>query len=178
MATNDDGKPRKLRSSHWFAGEDINAFNHRAWLKPNGFSDEALRDRPVIGICNTWSELVGCNIHLRTLAESVKRGVLQAGGMPLEFPVLSLSETLMKPNAMMYRNLASMDVESMIKSHPLDAVVLLSSCDKTTPAVLLGAASADIPTILLTGGPQISGHFRGKPVGSGTDFWHYSYEVA
>ncbi len=178
MATKDeDGKPRKLRSSHWFAGEDINAFNHRAWLKPNGFSDEALRDRPVIGICNTWSELVGCNIHLRTLAESVKRGVLQAGGMPFEFPVTSLSETLMKPNAMMYRSLASMDVESMIKSHPLDAVVLLSSCDKTTPAVLLGAASADIPTILLTGGPQISGHFRGKPVGSGTDFWHYSYEV-
>lgn len=181
MAANgDDGRDRanrRLRSSLWFGGEDINAFNHRAWLKPNGFSDEALRDRPVIGICNTWSELVGCNVHLRALAESVKRGVLQAGGLPLEFPVLSLSETLMKPNAMLYRNLASMDVESMIKSHPLDAVVLLSSCDKTTPAVLMGAASADIPAILVTGGPQVSGHFRGKPAGSGTDFWHYSYEV-
>ncbi|MCY7301907.1 MAG: dihydroxy-acid dehydratase [Thermoleophilia bacterium] len=167
----------RLRSQRWFGGDDINGFNHRAWLKPNGFSDEALRDRPVIGICNTWSELVGCNIHLRGLAEAVKRGVLQAGGLPLEFPVLSLSETLMKPNAMLYRNLAAMDVESMIKSHPLDAVVLLSSCDKTTPAVLMGAASANIPTILVTGGPQLAGHFRGAPVGSGTDFWHYSYEV-
>ena len=169
--------PGPLRSQRWFGGDDINGFNHRAWLKPNGFSDEALRDRPVIGICNTWSELVGCNIHLRGLAEAVKRGVLQAGGLPLEFPVLSLSETLMKPNAMLYRNLAAMDVESMIKSHPLDAVVLLSSCDKTTPAVLMGAASANIPTILVTGGPQLAGHFRGKPAGSGTDFWHYSYEV-
>jgi dihydroxy-acid dehydratase len=167
----------RLRSQRWFAGDDINGFNHRAWLKPNGFSDEALRDRPVIGICNTWSELVGCNVHLRGLAEAVKRGVLQAGGLPLEFPVLSLSETLMKPNAMLYRNLAAMDVESMIKSHPLDAVVLLASCDKTTPAVMMGAASANVPTILVTGGPQLAGHFRGKPAGSGTDFWHYSYEV-
>lgn len=181
MSDSDDSangkKQAPLRSSHWFAGEDINGFNHRAWLKPNGFSDEALRDRPVIGICNTWSELVGCNVHLRGVAEAVKRGVLQAGGLPLEFPVLSLSETLMKPNAMLYRNLASMDVESMIKSHPLDAVVLLSSCDKTTPAVMMGAASANIPSLLVTGGPQINGHFRGKPAGSGTDFWHYSYEV-
>jgi dihydroxy-acid dehydratase len=181
MSTNDDGRngtpPRPLRSSRWFSGGDINGFNHRAWLKPNGFSDEALRDRPVIGICNTWSEMVGCNVHLRGLAEAVKRGVLQAGGLPLEFPVLSLSETLMKPNAMLYRNLASMDVESMLKSHPIDAVVLLASCDKTTPAVLMGAASANVPAILVTGGPQVSGHFRGKPAGSGTDFWHYSYEV-
>lgn len=169
--------PTVLRSERWFGGDDINGFNHRAWLKPNGFSDEALRGRPVIGICNTWSELVGCNVHLRGLAEAVKRGVLQAGGLPLEFPVLSLSETLMKPNAMLYRNLAAMDVESMIRSHPLDAVVLLSSCDKTTPAVLMGAASANIPTILVTGGPQMAGFFRGRPVGSGTDFWHYSYEV-
>jgi dihydroxy-acid dehydratase len=175
-ATN-GGLPATLRSERWFAGDDINGFNHRAWLKPVGFSDEALRGRPVIGICNTWSELVGCNVHLRGLAEAVKRGVLQAGGLPLEFPVLSLSETLMKPNAMLYRNLASMDVESMIRSHPLDAVVLLSSCDKTTPAVLMGAASANVPAILVTGGPQLAGHFRGRPAGSGTDFWHYSYEV-
>lgn len=165
------------RSSRWFEGEDINAFNHRAWLKPCGFSDEALRGRVVVGICNTWSELVGCNVHLRALAEHVKRGVLQAGGLPLEFPVLSLSETLMKPNAMLYRNLASMDVEEMIRSHPLDSVVLLSSCDKTTPAVLMGAASANVPAILVTGGPQLVGFFRGHEVGSGTDFWRYSYEV-
>ena len=165
------------RSARWFGGNDINSFDHRAWLKPNGFSDEALNGRPVIGICNTWSELVGCNVHLRALAEHVKRGVLQAGGMPFEFPVLSLSETLMKPNAMLYRNLAAMDVEEMIRSHPLDAVVLLAGCDKTTPAVLMGAASANVPTILVTGGPQLVGKFRGRDVGSGTDFWHYSYEV-
>jgi dihydroxy-acid dehydratase len=165
------------RSARWFEGDDINGFNHRAWMKPCGFSDEALRGRPVIGICNTWSELVGCNVHLRGLAESVKRGVLQAGGLPLEFPVLSLSETLMKPNAMLYRNLASMDVEEMLRAHPLDAVVLLSSCDKTTPAVLMGAASANIPAILVTGGPQLVGLHRGEKVGSGTDFWRVSYEV-
>jgi dihydroxy-acid dehydratase len=172
-----DVPPGAERSSKWFAGDDINGFNHRAWMKPCGFSDEALRGRPVIGICNTWSELVGCNVHLRALANHVKRGVLQAGGLPLEFPVLSLSETLMKPNAMLYRNLAAMDVEEMIRSHPLDAVVLLSSCDKTTPAVLLGAASANVPAILVTGGPMMTGYFRGKEVGSGTDFWSYSYEV-
>jgi dihydroxy-acid dehydratase len=172
-----DVPPGAERSSKWFAGNDINGFNHRAWMKPCGFSDEALRGRPVIGICNTWSELVGCNVHLRALANHVKRGVLHAGGMPLEFPVLSLSETLMKPNAMLYRNLAAMDVEEMIRSHPLDAVVLLSSCDKTTPAVLLGAASANVPAILVTGGPMMTGYFRGKEVGSGTDFWSYSYEV-
>jgi dihydroxy-acid dehydratase len=167
----------RRRSSYWFDGDDINGFNHRAWLKPNGFSDEALLDRPVIGIANTWSELVGCNAHLRDLATAVKRGVLQAGGIPLEFPVLSLSETLMKPNAMLYRNLAAMDVESSIHAHPLDAVVLLSSCDKTTPAVLMGAASANVPAILVTGGPALVGNWKGKEVGSGTDFWRVSYDM-
>src|SRR6476646_6617260 len=118
-STNGNGRARgPLRSQRWFGGDDINGFNHRAWLKPNGFSDEALLGRPVIGIANTWSELVGCNVHLRTLAEAAKRGVLQAGGVPLEFPVLSLSETLMKPNAMIYRQLAAMDVESSIHAHP------------------------------------------------------------
>ena len=140
-AETSSGADVRRRSSYWFDGDDINGFNHRAWLKPNGFSDEALLNRPVVGIANTWSELVGCNVHLKAIAEAVKRGVLQAGGIPLEFPVLSLSETLMKPNAMLYRNLASMDVESSIHAHPLDSVVLLSSCDKTTPAVLMGAAS-------------------------------------
>ena len=168
--------PRR-RSSYWFDGDDINGFNHRAWLKPNGFSDEALLNRPVVGIANTWSELVGCNVHLKSIAEAVKRGVLQAGGIPLEFPVLSLSETLMKPNAMLYRNLAAMDVESSIHSHPLDAVVLLSSCDKTTPAVLMGAASANVPAILVTGGPALVGNWKGKEVGSGTDFWRVSYDM-
>ena len=169
-------KPRR-RSSYWLDGDDINGFNHRAWLKPNGFSDEALLNRPVIGIANTWSELVGCNVHLRALAEAAKRGILQAGGVPLEFPVLSLSETLMKPNAMMFRQLAAMDVESSIHAHPLDGVVLLSSCDKTTPAVLMGAASANVPAILVTGGPALVGNWQGKEAGSGTDFWRVSYDV-
>lgn len=178
LDTNLPPKPAKRRrSSYWFDGNDINGFNHRAWLKPNGFSDEALKDRPVIGIANTWSELVGCNVHLRQLAESVKRGVLQAGGLPLEFPVLSLSETLMKPNAMLFRQLAAMDVESSIHSHPLDAVVLLGSCDKTTPALLMGAASANVPAILVTGGPSLVGNWKGKEVGSGSDFWRVSYDV-
>ena len=168
---------KRRRSSYWFDGDDINGFNHRAWMKPVGYSDEAMFGRPVIGIVNTWSELVGCNMNLRGLAESVRRGVLQGGGVPLELPVSSLSETLMKPNAMMYRQLASMDVEAGIHAHPLDAVVLLSSCDKTTPAVLMGAASANVPTILVTGGPQLVGNWRGKEVGSGTDFWRVSYEV-
>lgn len=167
----------RRRSSYWFDGDDINGFNHRAWLKPNGFSDEALLNRPVVGIANTWSELVGCNVHLKAIAEAVKRGVLQAGGIPLEFPVLSLSETLMKPNAMLYRNLAAMDVESSIHAHPLDSVVLLSSCDKTTPAVLMGAASANVPAILVTGGPALVGNWKGKEVGSGTDFWRVSYDM-
>ena len=175
-ATTATPKPRR-RSSYWLDGDDINGFNHRAWLKPNGFSDEALLDRPVIGIANTWSELVGCNVHLRALADAAKRGILQAGGVPLEFPVLSLSETLMKPNAMMFRQLAAMDVESSIHAHPLDAVVLLASCDKTTPAVLMGAASANVPAILVTGGPALVGNWQGKEVGSGTDFWRVSYDV-
>jgi len=172
-----ESKPRRRRSSYWLDGDDINGFNHRAWLKPNGFSDEALLNRPIIGIANTWSELVGCNVHLRQLADAAKRGVLQAGGLPLEFPVLSLSETLMKPNAMMYRQLAAMDVESSIHAHPLDAVVLLGSCDKTTPALLMGASSANVPAILVTGGPALVGNWQGKEAGSGTDFWRVSYDV-
>jgi len=175
--TDGRGGEQRRRSSYWFDGDDINGFNHRAWMKPVGYSDEAMFGRPVVGIVNTWSELVGCNIHLRALAESVRRGVLQGGGVPLELPVSSLSETLMKPNAMMYRQLASMDVEAGIHAHPLDAVVLLSSCDKTTPAVLMGAASANVPTILVTGGPQMVGNWRGEEVGSGTDFWRVSYDV-
>jgi dihydroxy-acid dehydratase len=166
----DRSKTPELRSARWFAGEGMNGFIHRAWLNSVGFSPEALEGRPVVGICNTWSELTGCNVHLRGLADAVKRGVLQAGGLPLEFPVTSLGENVMKPNAMMFRNLASMDVEESIRANPIDAVVLLASCDKTTPAVLMGAASADIPAILVTGGPQISGWHRGRALGSGAEF--------
>jgi dihydroxy-acid dehydratase len=160
-----------LRSSVWFDGYDLHGYSHRAWLRQNGFSEEALRGRPVIGVCNMWSELVGCNVHLRGLAESVKRGVLQAGGMPFEFSVMTPGEALQKPSSMMFRNLAAMEVEETITSNPLDAVVLLAGCDKTTPAALLGAASADVPAIIVTGGPALPGYWRGRRVGTGTGYW-------
>ncbi len=163
-----------LRSSLWFEGFDLNGFCHRAWVRQNGFSDEALRGRPAIGICNMWSELVGCNVHLRGLAEAVKRGVLQAGGMPFEFPVMTPGDALQKPAAMMYRNLASMDVEESIRSNPLDAVVLLAGCDKTVPAIVMGAASADVPCILVTSGPALPGFWRGQRIGSGTGYWRFA----
>jgi dihydroxy-acid dehydratase len=164
------------RSSEWFDRKDLDGFLHRSWLKSEGVTDEAFRGRPVIGICNSWSELVNCNVHLRGLAESVKRGVLQAGGFPLEFPVMSLGESLMKPTTMLYRNLMAMDVEESIRSYPLDGVVLLTGCDKTNPASILGAASADIPSIVVTGGPMLNGHWRGKELGSCSDCWHYNEE--
>src|SRR5262245_9397300 len=132
-----------LRSRHWFGGTDLNGFLHRAWIKAEGFSEDAFQGRPVIGIANSWSEATNCNAHLRSVAEHVKRGVWRAGGFPLEFPVISLSEPLMKPTTMLFRNLMSMDVEECIRSLPFDGVVLLSGCDKTTPAMLMGAASAD-----------------------------------
>ena len=133
-----------LRSARWFGGTDLNGFIHRAWIKAEGFPDDAFRGRPVIGIANSWSEATNCNAHLRTVAEHVKRGVWRAGGFPLEFPVISLSEPLMKPTTMLFRNLMSMDVEECIRGLPFDGVVLLSGCDKTTPAMLMGAASADV----------------------------------
>ena len=163
-----------LRSSLWFDGYDLHGYSHRGWLRHDGFSDEALRGRPVVGICNMWSELVGCNVHLRGLAEAVKRGVLQAGGLPLEFSVLTPGDALQKPAAMMFRNLASMDVEEVIRSNPLDAVVLLAACDKSVPAIVMGAASADIPAILVTGGPALPGFWRGKRVGSGSGYWRFA----
>ena len=164
------------RSREWFARKDLGGFLHRSWLKSEGFTDQAFAGRPVIGICNSWSELVNCNVHLRGLAEAVKRGVLQAGGFPLEFPVMSLGESLMKPTTMLYRNLMAMDVEESIRSYPLDGVVLLTGCDKTNPASILGAASADIPSIVVTGGPMLTGHWRGKELGSCSDCWHYNEE--
>ncbi len=165
------------RSSEWFDRQDLDGFLHRSWLKSTGVSDETFRNRPLIGICNSWSELVNCNVHLRGLAESVKRGVLQAGGFPLEFPVLSLGESLMKPTTMLYRNLMAMDVEESIRSYPLDGVVLLTGCDKTNPASIMGAASADIPAIVVTGGPMLNGHWRGREIGSCSDCWHYHEEL-
>jgi L-arabonate dehydrase len=167
----------KLRSAEWFERKDLDGFLHRSWLKSTGVTDETFRGRPVIGICNSWSELVNCNVHLRGLAESVKRGVLQAGGFPLEFPVTSLGESLMKPTTMLYRNLMAMDVEESIRSYPLDGVVLLTGCDKTNPASIMGAASADIPSIVVTGGPMLNGRWRGREIGSCSDCWHYHEEL-
>jgi dihydroxy-acid dehydratase len=159
------------RSATWFESDDLDGFLHRSWLKASGIGDSSFRGKPLIGICNTWSELVNCNIHLRDLAEAVKRGVLQAGGFPREFPVLSLGEALMKPTAMLYRNLMAMDVEESIRSYPLDGVVLLTGCDKTNPASIMGAASADVPAIVVTGGPMLNGHWRGETLGSCSDCW-------
>src|SRR5437870_1110076 len=163
----------RRRSAEWFDRNDLDGFLHRSWLKSEGMTDTAFRGRPIIGICNSWSELVNCNVHLRGLAESVKRGVLQAGGFPLEFPVMSLGESLMKPTTMLYRNLMAMDVEESIRAYPLDGVVLLTGCDKTNPASILGAASANIPAIAVTGGPMLHGHWRGKDLGSCSDCGHY-----
>src|SRR5918994_5476812 len=168
---------KDLRSARWFAPRDLTGFVHRTAIQAEGISQYALSGRPVIGICNSWSELVNCNIHFRGLAESVKRGVLQAGGLPLEFPTISLGESLMKPSAMLYRNLMAMDVEESIRSYPLDAVVLLGGCDKTVPAQLMGAASADVPAVMITGGPSEPAWFRGRPLGAGTDLWHYADEL-
>lgn len=165
------------RSRDWFEGTDLDAFLHRSWLKTEGFTDETFRGRPVIGICNSWSELVNCNAHLRELAEAAKRGILQAGGFPLEFPVMSLGEALMKPTTMLYRNLMAMEVEENLRSYPLDGVVLLTGCDKTTPASIMGAASANIPAIVVTGGPMLNGHWRNLSLGSCTDCWHFHEEL-
>ncbi len=171
------GDARRLRSAEWFGKTDRDGFIHRSWMKNQGFPDNLFEGRPVIGICNSWSELTPCNAHFRRIAESVKRGVWEAGGFPLEFPTISLGETIMRPTTMLFRNLMSMDVEECIRANPLDGVVLLAGCDKTTPAQLMGAASVDLPTIMLSGGPMLSGKFRGRDIGSGTDVWRFSEEV-
>src|SRR6185436_16673077 len=161
----------ELRSRNWFGRQDLDGFVHRSWLKTEGFSDHVFDGRPVIGIANSWSELTNCNAHLRQVAEAVKRGVWSAGGFPVEFPTISLGEVLMKPTTMLFRNLMAMDVEECLRGYPLDAAVLLSGCDKTTPAMLMGAASADIPALMVTGGPMLSGKWRAEELGSGTDAW-------
>jgi L-arabonate dehydrase len=162
-------RSRKLRSQEWWSGPEYYNFARRAWLRAEGFAPDAFQNKPVIGICNSWSELNNCNAHLRTVAEAVKRGVWAAGGFPLEFPTISLGEMFMRPTAMLYRNLMAMDVEESIRANPIDGVVLLCGCDKTTPAQLMGCASADIPAIVVPGGPMLSGLWKDKKLGSGTD---------
>ncbi|HUX94580.1 MAG TPA: IlvD/Edd family dehydratase [Bacteroidales bacterium] len=163
-----------LRSREWFGKNDKMGFVHRSWLRNQGHPDHMFRGKPVIGICNTWSDLTPCNGHLREFADIVKRGVYEAGGFPLEFPVMSLGETIMRPTTMLWRNLASMDVEETIRANPLDGIVLLTGCDKTTPSTLMGAASVNLPTIVVPGGPMLNGKFRGKEIGSGTSTWQLS----
>jgi L-arabonate dehydrase len=166
-----------LRSRDWFGKNDRWGMAHRAWLRAEGFSERVFEGKPVIGICNSWSELNNCNAHLRQVADAVKRGVWEAGGFPLEFPTISLGEMLMKPTTMLYRNLMAMDVEECIRAYPLDGVVLLCGCDKTTPAQLMGAASADVPALMVPGGPMLRGMWRGTPVASGTDMRRFWEEV-
>ena len=170
-------KPEDLRSQQWFGRQDRDGFAYRSWVKGKGVPHDQFDGRPVIGICNTFSELTPCNSHFRTLAEQVKIGVYEAGGFPLEFPVMSLGETLLRPTAMLYRNLASMDVEESIRGNPIDGVVLLMGCDKTTPSLVMGAASVDLPTVGVSGGPMLSGKWRGQELGSGTGVWSMSEQV-
>ncbi len=159
------------RSSEWFGKKGKMGFLYRSWMKNQGIPEDLFDGRPVIGICNTWSELTPCNAHLRDLAESVKKGVLEAGGFPVEFPIMSLGETLLKPTAMLFRNLASMDAEESIRGNPMDGVVLLTGCDKTTPSTMMGAASVNLPTIVVPGGPMLNGRYKGEQIGSGTAVW-------
>jgi dihydroxy-acid dehydratase len=162
---------KKLRSQEWFGGNDKMGFVHRSWLRNQGYPNDYFEGKPVIGICNTWSDLTPCNGHLRDVAEVVKRGILEAGGFPLEFPVMSLGETIMRPTTMLFRNLASMDTEESIRANPLDGIVLLTGCDKTTPSTVMGACSVDLPTIVVPGGPMLNGRFRGETIGSGSFNW-------
>ncbi|MGA8034059.1 MAG: dihydroxy-acid dehydratase, partial [Casimicrobiaceae bacterium] len=165
---------RKLRSTEWFGRHDRDALVHRSWMKNQGIPHDQFDGRPVIGICNTWSQATPCNAHFRELAQHVRDGVLDAGGFPIEFPVMSLGETLMRPTTMLFRNQAAMDVEESIRANPFDGVVLLMGCDKTTPALLMGAASCDLPTIGVSGGPMLNGKFRGEDIGSGTHVWKFT----
>src|SRR5689334_6863206 len=167
---------QELRSRDWFGRKGKDGFIYRAWMKNQGIPDYEFNGKPVIGICNTWSELTPCNAHFRELAESVKRGVYEAGGFPVEFPVMSLGETLIKPTAMLYRNLASMDVEESIRANPMDGVVLLCGCDKTTPSLVMGACSVNLPTIVVSGGPMLTGRHRGRSI-STSDVWRFSEDV-
>jgi dihydroxy-acid dehydratase len=168
---------RALRSQRSYGKIDRDGFIHRSWIKATGLPDHVFDGRPIIGIANTWSELVTCQVHLRELAGFVKRGIWEAGGVPIEFPAMSLPETQMRPTAMLFRNLLSMEVEESIRANPIDGVVLLGGCDKTTPGLLMGAASVDLPSIFVSSGPMLNGKFQGRDIGSGTDVWRFSEEV-
>jgi dihydroxy-acid dehydratase len=168
---------RKYRSAAWFSKLDKDGFIHRSWMRNQGLPGDVFDGRPVVGICNTWSELTPCNAHFRTIAEHVKRGIWEAGALPLEFPVMSTGESNMRPTAMLYRNLVSMDVEESIRANPIDGVVLLCGCDKTTPSLVMGAASCDVPALVVSGGPMLNGQYCGQTIGSGTDVWRLSEEV-
>ena len=167
----------ELRSARWFGTQDVAGLIHRSYLKAEGISQAAIQGRPIVGVCNSWSELVNCNVHFRGLAAAVKRGVLQAGGLPLEFPTISLGEAFMKPTTMLFRNLMAMDVEETIRANPFDSVVLIGGCDKTVPAQLMGAASVDLPAIMITGGPAQPAVFRGEHISNGTDLWRYTADL-
>jgi L-arabonate dehydrase len=167
----------KYRSAGWFGKTDKDGFLHRGWMRNQGLPDHVFDGRPVIGICNTWSELTPCNAHFREIAEHVKRGVWESGGFPVEFPVMSLGETTMRPTAMLFRNLVSMDVEESIRANPIDGVVLLCGCDKTTPSLVMGAASCDVPALVVSGGPMLNGKFRGRDIGSGTGVFRFNEEL-
>ncbi|MEN9411466.1 MAG: hypothetical protein RL216_3440 [Pseudomonadota bacterium] len=169
--------PRKLRSQEWFGGSSRDNIYHRGWMKNQGFPHDLFDGRPVIGILNTWSELNPCNAHLNALAEKVKNGIYEAGGFPVEVPVFSVSESAFRPTAMMFRNIAAMSIEEQMRGQPMDGCVLLVGCDKTTPSLLMAAASTDLPSIVVTGGPMLNGYFRGERVGSGTHLWKFSEAV-
>lgn len=169
--------PRKLRSTHWYSGNSRDTIYHRGWMKNQGYPHDLFDGRPIIGILNTWSDLTPCNGHLRELAEKVKAGIWEAGGFPVEVPVFSASENTFRPTAMMFRNLAALSIEEQMRGQPIDGAVLLVGCDKTTPSLLMAAASTDIPSIVVTGGPMLNGYFRGERVGSGTHLWKFSEAV-
>lgn len=173
----DQDTKKVLRSQAWFGRKDKDGFIHRSWMKNQGLPHHLFDGRPVIGICNTWSELTPCNAHFRELAEYVKKGVYEAGGFPVEFPVMSLGESNLRPTAMLFRNLASMDVEESIRGNPIDGVILLCGCDKTTPALLMGAASCNLPSLAVSGGPMLNGRYRGETLGSGTGVWRLSEDL-
>ncbi|MCC7042994.1 MAG: dihydroxy-acid dehydratase [Acidobacteria bacterium] len=177
MSQKKPAEKKTYRSAAWFGKPDKDGFIHRSWMRNQGFPEDVFDGRPVIGICNTFSELTPCNAHFRTIAEFVKRGVWEAGGLPVEFPVTSTGESNMRPTAMLFRNLVAMDVEEMIRANPVDGVVLLCGCDKTTPSLIMGAASCDIPALVVSGGPMLNGKYRGQDIGSGTDVWRFSEDV-
>src|SRR3979409_790650 len=172
-----DRQRKRFRSSDTYGKLDRDGFIHRSWMKSEGLPADGFDGRAVMGICNNWSELTPCNAHLRDIAEHVKRGVWEAGGLPLEFPAMSLGETQMRPTAMLFRNLLAMEVEEYIRGNPIAAMVLLGGCDKTTPGQLMGAASVDLPTLVVSTGPMLNGKFRGKDIGSGTEVWKFSEDV-